>query len=239
VKRRHFLVGGAAALVLGPAWLRRAFGDATVRVSAPDHARATLVLIIPAKDEERDARGHALGAYLNHASDAQLAPLAGVEVACATAAQVQKLVEQSSVGKPLIADPLLALVGLDHSVRWSSAKGLPPMKWNQDDEANESIERQIDFVAARVHELVGPAAGDARRLAAEVRARTVQKPPAGAHWARDSSCGFDDVEGMVDREADEKISMDCGMGHVPDKSARFLYFWNKTPARRALERNGG
>lgn len=205
---------------------RRVGADTAVRMKQ-DPAKKTLVLIIPAAEDRRDSRGHVLGAFLNHASDAQLAPLAGVEVVCA------HLPAQAPY-----PDPLLALVS-NGSIRFANAQGLPPIKWNGDDDASASIEKQIDFVAMRVRELMGAPAGNVKELAAEVRARLVAKAPPGAHWARDSSCGFDEVEGMSDPEADNKISMDCGMGHVPDKSARFLYFWNKTPARRALERNGG
>jgi hypothetical protein len=222
VKRRQFLVGGMALLVF-----RRVGADTAVRVSQ-DPAKKTLVLIIPAAEDQRDSRGHVLGAFLNHASDAQLAPLAGVEVVCAPQPPL-----------PTVPEPLLALYGRDGSIRWASAQGLPPIKWNSDDDASASIEKQIDFVAMRVRELMGAPAGNVKQLAASVRERLLVKAPPGAHWARDSSCGFDEVEGMSDPEADNKISMDCGMGHVPDKSARFLYFWNKTPARRALDRNGG
>jgi hypothetical protein len=28
---------------------------------------------------------------------------------------------------------------------------------------------------------------------------------------------------------------DCGMGHVPEKSRRFLYFYSRTPAQRARD----
>jgi hypothetical protein len=229
VRRRSFLVGGAAALIF-----RRAFGDTTIDFAPPKKGGASLFLIIP-RDEQRDERGRVLGAYLNHASDVELAPLAGVQVACASASQVQKLT--GSTGAPP-GDPLLALVGADQKVRWASARDLPPRRWDDNGDDSTSVDRQIEFVAARVRELVGAPTGDPKRAASEVRARIVAQAPAGSHWARSASCGFAEVEGMSDPEADSKMSMDCGMGHTPDKSVRFLYWWNQTPARRALERDG-
>jgi len=58
-----------------------------------------------------------------------------------------------------------------------------------------------------------------------------------APWWLRRACGFADVEDLKDREADEKMSVDCGMGHVPDKSDRFLYFWNALERERWLERD--
>ncbi|MGH7151404.1 MAG: hypothetical protein ACREIU_11940, partial [Planctomycetota bacterium] len=57
----------------------------------------------------------------------------------------------------------------------------------------------------------------ALRQAAVERFRV--KPPAGAKWARDSGCGAD-VEGD-----DTGMVVGCGMGYVPEASARFLYFF--------------
>ena len=93
--------------MLGPGWLRRAFGDASLkgavatedprfgdlarrRALAEAKARALaagrplLVFIIPKDDRLKMDRGHAFGELLAHGTPAQLAPLASVELACAT-----------------------------------------------------------------------------------------------------------------------------------------------------------
>ena len=57
--------------------------------------------------------------------------------------------------------------------------------------------------------------------AAEVRRRLVEEPPAGARWANSGGCGVS-VEG--ERSA---IAIGCGMGHVPERSRRFLYFFTQ------------
>jgi hypothetical protein len=203
------------------AFVRRGFADATVGAQLRRGA-TRLVLIVPDDDAGKLARGRAWGAFFMHASDAELAPLADVEVVCATAAQVGKLA--TSTPPP---DTLLALVARDGTLAGARAGGLP-----------KNADAQIGFLAARVRGLLGRGPADAARAAASVRTRLVAQAPPGSHWANASACGYPDVEGMSDPEADEKIAIDCGMGMVPDKSARFLYFWTQTPARRALQQEG-
>lgn len=63
---------------------------------------------------------------------------------------------------------------------------------------------------AALHKLLADAAG--------ARLRKQRIP--GSYWARQSGCGTT-VEGAEDRSA----MVACGMGHVPEKSQRFLYFF--------------
>lgn len=58
-------------------------------------------------------------------------------------------------------------------------------------------------------------------LAETVRSAIVKRPPPGARWARSYGCGVT-VEGVK-----QVVSVACGMGHVPKKSGRMLYFFNK------------
>ena len=60
------------------------------------------------------------------------------------------------------------------------------------------------------------------RLAAYAKRKWRKQPPPGSKWASSWGCGTN-VEG----EAPEGVA--CGMGHVPAKSARFLYLFSKTP----------
>jgi hypothetical protein len=69
----------------------------------------------------------------------------------------------------------------------------------------------------------------------------VKRPPDGAHWATSSGCGTkveDTPEEIADKErrraearkrgtvlVDRIVVVGCGMGHVPDKSRRFLHFF--------------
>ena len=69
-----------------------------------------------------------------------------------------------------------------------------------------------------------------------MQARLIAEPPAGAHWATSQGCGTDVEETRAEREereAEERagrlsgvyVSVGCGMGHIPEKSVRFLYFF--------------
>lgn len=92
MNRRNFLRGAVlgSALTTASNWFAKAWAaprHGTHRVfdayrKARRHSRALLVFVIPDKREERYERGGSLGAYLNHGSDQQLAPLALCEVVC-------------------------------------------------------------------------------------------------------------------------------------------------------------
>lgn len=58
-------------------------------------------------------------------------------------------------------------------------------------------------------------------LARVVEARLRRVPPSGSRWAVSSGCGTR-IEGET-----QQVMVACGMGHVPEKSARFLYFFAK------------
>ena len=92
------------------------------------------------------------------------------------------------------------------------------------------VDKRIRAVAALVRGALQPVV-DVRGAADQVIRTLRQAPPAGSHWANQSGCGPATVEGMKD---DELIAYGCGMGHVPSKSSRFLYFFAKSP--RQIER---
>jgi hypothetical protein len=249
VKRRHVLGAASAGLAaaLWPAWLREAFGDgeacdgpnrgALQRVAAVASAYAAargagkplLVLVIPDDDMQKWERGRAFGELLNHGDDKQLAPLAHAEVACATMAELKRLFPNAGAG-----EPLMVLVSADRTppaVRQLDVKlpDYPPFLRFDDKETWEDRERREDAISdkriAALAGLIRGALGDgdaqAKTLAVEVRKRLSRKPPRGSRWAQSSGCGTQ-VEGD-----DDGIGVACGMGHVPKKSARFLYFFAK------------
>lgn len=57
-------------------------------------------------------------------------------------------------------------------------------------------------------------------LAAAARARLIKQRVPGSHWAQSHGCG-ESIEG----HEDAGFGIMCGMGHVPAKSSRFLYFY--------------
>jgi hypothetical protein len=56
-------------------------------------------------------------------------------------------------------------------------------------------------------------------LAERARDRIVEERVPGSRWARSGGCG------MVIEGEDVQAMMACGMGHVPERSMRFLYFY--------------
>lgn len=57
-------------------------------------------------------------------------------------------------------------------------------------------------------------------LASFARSALLPERVAGSHWARGGGCGLE-IEG-----AEVQNMVDCGMGHVPAKAGRMLYFWS-------------
>src|SRR5690606_2570461 len=60
-------------------------------------------------------------------------------------------------------------------------------------------------------------------LAAAAVRRLRDVPPPGARWATHDGCGLD-IEGEAEEEG--QLAVLCGMGHVPEFSRRFLYFFS-------------
>jgi hypothetical protein len=226
MKRRDFL-RAAAALALAPAFVRRAFADESLPVppGLRQSGRPLLVFVIPADDGKKWDRGAAFGELLNHGSNAQISPLAGLDVVCATMTDVQKLAPAAGDGEPLMVwVDRGAVKRLDAKLPqydrgWRrGGEDYKQMVADEDKLADKRIRILADLIAQ-----VGPV--DARH-GDEVRARLTKKRVPGSHWADASGCGTH-VEGD-----DNTLMPACGMGHVPSKSSRFLYLYTQTPGEQ-------
>ncbi|MGK3968470.1 hypothetical protein WMF01_48765 [Sorangium sp. So ce1667] len=248
MNRRIFLGATAAGLAVTawPAFIRDAFGDGAAcdmngkpsaappvaQVSAAfrraqQAGKALLVLVIPADDSAKWERGRAFGELLNFGADRDLAPLAGVEVVCATMADLRKIVPGAGGGEPLMVlvrtDKVpAAATPLDASLpAFKSRRSLDRSSWEQRQKDEEKIAAQrIGALGDLLRRALGADERNAAARAAGVRARLVKQPPAGAHWASSNGCGTT-IEGV-----EENGAIGCGMGHVPEKSRRFLYFFS-------------
>jgi hypothetical protein len=177
-----------------------------------------LVLVVPEnqpeKQMERWDRGHAFGELLNHGSDAELAPLAFVDVVCARAADHQ-----------VAGEPLMLFVDRAQHVRQLDGE-LPrygDRRHPDPDEAAISA-RRIALLARLIAPLRD--ASDRRstgELAALARSRWVTQAPPGARWGNASGCGVR-YENVLPKD---QLMPKCGMGHVPEASRRFLDFYVK------------
>jgi hypothetical protein len=245
MKRRHFL-GATAAGLAATAWppfIDDAFGDgaacdangqpkgATEQVAlvaaafrrAQQAKRPLLVFVIPADDAQKYERGQTFGELLNHGSDKDLAPLSDTEVVCATMADLKKVVPGAGAGEPLMVlvktDRVPAAATSLNATLPSYDDASATASWEEQQKEEARIaDRRIAALGEMLRKALG---ADERKLAARaagVRARLVKQRPPGAHWASSSGCGTQ-IEGM------EPSLVACGMGHVPVKSARFLYFF--------------
>lgn len=250
MKRRTFLaaIGASAGVALWPALIRRAFADASFDApgtkktapglsTSPKHIdpskRPQLVIVVPADDGQKYRRGEMWGEYLNHGEAAQLAPLSSVDVSCATMAELGPL------AKDVKGEPLAIVFDRDGSVRALEAKvpeysqRFDAESWKKDDAiADKRIAAMAKMVAGALPP-VPP--GDVRAAAASVIRAVREQPPAGSHWANASGCGPATVENMKEDDGDEVVGYGCGMGHIPSKASRFLYFFAKSPQRMERE----
>lgn len=238
MNRRSFLGAAAAGLSLAaaPAWIREAFAGIPSSKSMVFDAyrrarrahRPLLIFVIPADPAACWPRGQALGAFLTHGSDAQLAPLASCEVVCATAAHIHDLVPKAPAGEPLallvdtravpatvrvievqLADPLAAMRGARDSDSWDEAER----------RANEVVEQNNERIAVAFRDALGAADP---KLAAKVRARLSDHEVPGSRWANAGGCGMS-FEHPTKEEEENEAGIACGMGFVPEKSRRFLF----------------
>jgi hypothetical protein len=241
MRRRQFLDATVAAALLVPAWLREAFSDpatcgtGTLQAAASltqafrnarRAGRSLLVIVIPADDGQKYDRGRAWGELINFGSDEQLAPLSSVEVACATMDALKLVVPHEVRGEPFFA--IVAAGATPSTVRafdvelpsYEEAERPRKITWEMMVEEEDLVsDRRIAALAGALRSALGAATGDLAARAAHVRERLKDGPPLGAQWARGGGCGVT-VEG-----ADNGVMFACGMGHVPTKSRRFLYFF--------------
>jgi hypothetical protein len=248
MKRRTFLaaVGASAAVALWPRLIRRAFADASfdapgTRKTAPGLSTSAkridpslkpqLVIVVPADDGQKYRRGELWGEYLNHGEPGQIAPLSHVDVSCATMAEL------GALARDVKGEPLALLFSRDGSVVALDAK-VPDYGTSGrfDAKADDAlVDKRIALVSAMVQRELPPVpAGEVRAAAARVVRAVREQPPSGSHWANASGCGPATVENMKD-DSDEIVGYGCGMGHIPAKSSRFLYFFAKTPQQMERE----
>jgi hypothetical protein len=206
------------------------------------------VLVVPRDDQQRWNRGRAFGEWLNHGSPSQLAPLARVEVVCA------KVAELEHFRPPGDGDPLMVLIAAAGDAPGTVLDGALPAYDNprihRDGESllpdDEVFRLRVELLSKLTHAALPPVApGEIATLATEVDRRLVRRPPAGSHWANSSGCGTKveptpeelEAERRADEEALKKgvirgktfVAIGCGMGHVPEKSRRFLDFYARGP----------
>lgn len=206
MKRRAFLAGFLAA----PWMVRQAFGDASLggapRATATE---PTLVFVVPQSERQRWDRGAAFGELLNHGSDRDLAALAAIDVVCAPASRF------GVDGAPL-------MLYVERGRVWQIEGVLPQYRETDERRADaheaEVSRQRVELLSMLIREVVPRPKTSIAQAATRARARWVNHAPPGARWGHAGGCG-------TWYEGDDRADMpDCGMGHVPAASARFLDF---------------
>lgn len=236
MNRRVFLASGVALLA---SFAAEAAGPRTDRAAMAvlsdgwSRARAErmplLILVIPSDEAARWTRGQALGAWLNHGEKAR--PLVGSVVwVCASMAHLRMFMPDLGVrGEPwmVLVDPM----GVPPEVQ-AIAPDVPEMPGGSDmDRAafaaaeDAAVDGQIAALTAGLDAAMrawgrGPRdlTAEARQVAVHRAADGLRAPPPGAAWANSWGCG-------VEIEGGEPSGIMCGMGHVPARATRFLYFY--------------
>ena len=231
MNRRDFLRRSLYGVAAWPLFVQTAFADEpTVRDLARDLSAARLagrnllIFVIP-NDELHWSRGQALGTFLNHGDKGVLARLTTVQVACASRSAIETLtrtpidasaalvhvnltaVPAAVTTQPLVVDlePLSALVS---DLSWEERRAQDAI----------AVDEMLETVQAAFVALLPEPVANLTAALEDVQTRIINAPPTGAQWARASGCGTS-IEGQNDLRAYR-----CGMGHVPDRTQRFLLF---------------
>lgn len=190
--------------------------------TASKNRKPLLVFVVPKDERLQYDRGLAYGELLNYGSDADLAPLADVEVVCAPMRALRRIVPGVAEGEPLMV--LIRADALPATSRHLNAdlKNVSTALRNHTEqhELDKVIEERISTLARLIREGVGDNKHRIAARAALARERFKVKAPAGTQWAKSYGCGI-----LFEGEEDN-ARVGCGMAFVPAKSSRFLYFYS-------------
>jgi hypothetical protein len=211
------------------------------------------MIVIPEDDAQKWDRGQAWGELLNHGDAAALAPLGRAEVVCAPVSQLAQVAVPGISGAEPVAvviDPKTAKIErlLHTTLAPYEERFIRVAKEKEKIRPDEEVfTERVAAMAQLVQSGLGPVpAGSEAQLAQQCKHKLVDRPPPGSHWANASGCGPSRVEQTPEEKAEEErqqkedlkkgifrsksiVGYGCGMGHVPQKSGRFLYFLAKAP----------
>lgn len=260
MNRRQVLLGGLSALAVTAASPAVAGYSARKRRTllsqawnrAVNAGRPLMVLVIPEDDAAQSQRGRTLGLWLEQATDADLAPLAHFEPACARLSELAGLVPAVAglreatlvvVRTDLPRTPFRAVhvPEVDDRVRQPPQPSLGDLSDEEYPQAWQAHRGAIAAERARVihvhlaamREALAPIYAEAAivvpptsvsSLAASARLRWVKLAPAGSHWASSGGCGVHVEPNPGDPER-LPMMVSCGMGHMAVIETRFLHFW--------------
>ena len=211
------------------------------------------VFIVPEEREAAVHRGHQLGSFLMYGPREALSALGFAEVVCLRMVELRALVPNVPDGEPVLvvidtAQAPMAVTHFDGPLPAPFERSLSPelealdvpeedprfIPWRDAQDALEEqrVEEDIGAVAGIVLAAFAASrarASDSERGAALLRTQALlQLSVTGSVWATEDGCGA-----MVERAPPPRpgprvirLSALCGMGHVPERAERFLYFYS-------------
>lgn len=207
------------------------------------------VFIVPSDREAALHRGRQLGAFLMHGPQDALTALGFAEVTCVRMSTLRAWVPGIPEGDAELV--VIDTVTSPHAVTTYVGPLPAPFEWapepsDPEDEAEAfstwrreqsaleeaSIDADIAAVTALVLRAFRPAfnaASASERSEALLRTRALlQLEVSGSVWAFDAGCGLTLEHPPPPRPDRRVIQLGelCGMGHVPERAERFLYFYS-------------
>ena len=217
---RRGLLAGLLGTAGAPAWLSAAFAAEPparqVELFATWHAARrdglpVLAVVIPTID--RDTRGRVVGGILGEANAPLLGLLADYAPVCATVEELHLL------GVVLPPDAWFAVV----DTATVPARVVPIAGPSPGREWEDDIDRGAGLLSRALAGLRGEDAPSARGQAKVGRERWVTSRLPGSWWANAGGCGLH----IEEYDDDGWLGILCGMGSMPARAARFLYFVDK------------
>lgn len=197
------------------AWRLEQLTQAWRRAAAA--GKPLLLIVVPTDDMERWCQSNAWGEAITHGPDALIAALSTAVLATATQHEIAALLPSYPRYTP---EPSVVRVDVcAQPAAWTQARIAEIYAGGLED-SDEAIDARIDAVHASIAALL-PAAG-----VAEGRVRQDAIP--GARWGSAYGCGeeYETEDPLIPNTG---WGVDCGMGHVNSRSARFLDFLTQEP----------
>jgi hypothetical protein len=210
------------------------------------------VFIIPDERSAAVHRGHQLGSFLMFGPEEALSALGFAEVVCMRMAELRALVPNTPDGDPVLividtAQAPMAMMRFDGPLPVPFERSLSPelqalaepegdprfIPWRdaQDALQDQRVEEDIAAVTRVVlAAFAAPLAHASPSERSEALLRTqalLQLSVTGSVWAQENGCGVA-VEEAPPSPGPRIIQLGelCGMGHVPERAERFLYFYS-------------
>lgn len=202
------------------------------------------MFIVPEDDHAAFHLGRQLGAFLMYGSQEALTALGLAEVACMRMSELRALVPNAPEAVLVLIDTGLSPMGVtafEGPLPPPYRLSLPPelaeldfpegdpryWPWREAEYLREDlyVEQGIGAVGALLLHALGHAlatASPTERVQALIRTRALlQLSVSGGKWARDEGCGIE-----IERHLAIQLMPLCGMGYMPERAQRFLYFYS-------------